>query len=209
MFVRFSVLCVRSDKKSSGGANTEVKEKSEAVQVNGETEPNNTQENGPLHPCIQPAFPNRESEPTENRAQDKDIKKHLGDSGQAQHLQCTVSQTKVHTATDLEVCETTSDVLEEENKASVPGGTLLTAGDVCQEKPSHSEKTSAQEHITKTCTDDEESGSKVTRDFAVAEPSGESFPQVLSGPEPQLSAAACQVLSSCSVNQPVNKEAQS
>lgn len=194
----------------------EAEEKGEHVQhghEKGEIEPNNTQENGPLQKeIIQTASPHRGPEHKEDstRAQDEDIKAPSGDSGQAEHLQCTLNipQT-LHTATDWDF-NTTTEVPKEENPASVqdriPDGIFLTAGEVWPEKPSHTETTATRENITESTTrdNDEEAGSKVTNDNAAAEPSGEYLQKA---PNTQLAAAACQVSSSSVVSQEISKEA--
>ncbi|GAA6215123.1 ubiquitin thioesterase otulin [Lates japonicus] len=188
-----------------------VEEKTEAVLVkqspeNGETEPNNTQENGPLKKeSIQTATPSPckgfELKENSTRAQDETMKEPPDNSGQAERQQCTLN---------WEVFPETKYVaLEEENPASVqekiPDGISQTAESVHTEKPSHTETTTTTEHITASVShdDEEEAGSEVIVDNAVAEPSGE-FSQnneVLLVPNTPPPASV--------VSQEISKEAQS
>ncbi|XP_029314135.1 eukaryotic translation initiation factor 5B [Cottoperca gobio] len=201
----------------------------EAVQVKqspevADTEPNNTQENGPVQKVLQTATPSPSegSELKENstRLQDEDMKDRPADSGQAELLQCTLnSLQKEPAAADWEVFTATKAPPEEENPASaedkIPDSGSLTAEEVCPEK--HTE-TNTTEHITLDTThdddddDDEKADSKVTiENCAVAEPSGECSQnsEVLSVPNPQLTAAACPMPSSCAVSQENDKESPS
>lgn len=196
----------------------EAEKKGEHMQhghENGEIEPNNTQENGRLQKeIIQTTSPDNDRGPEQKedstRAQDEDIKEPSGDSGQAEHLQCTLNvQQTLHTAADWEF-KTTTEVPKEENPASVqdriPDGIFLTSGEVWPEKPSHTETAATREHITESAShdNDEEAGSKVTSDNAVAEPSGEYLQKA---PNTQLATAICQVSSSSVVCQEISKEA--
>lgn len=183
-----------------------------------EMEPNNTQENGPLQKEViqtEAPSPSKGPELKENstRAQDEDMKDRPADSGQAELLQCTLNSLQKESATaDWEVFPTNA-APEEENPASVqdkiPNNSPLTAKAVCPENHPHTE-TNTREPITlDTAHDnDEEAGSKVTIDNAIAELSGE-FSQnneVLSVPNTPLPAAACQV---SVVSQEINKESPS
>lgn len=197
----------------------EPKKKDELVQhshENGEIESNNTHENGPLQKeSIQTASPDRGSEDKEKstRAQDEDSKEPSSDSGQTEHLQCTLNLQQKREAAARWDLKTTTDVPKEENPDSaqdrIPDGISLTAGAVWPERPSHTETTTTREHITESTThdNDEEAGSKVTNDNAVAEPSGEDFQEAPN--KTQLATAECQVSSSTVVSQEIGEEAQS
>ncbi|XP_018549182.1 protein IWS1 homolog [Lates calcarifer] len=198
-------------RKTPNEPNIKVEEKTESVLVkqspeNGETEPNNTQENGPLKKeSIQTATPSPckgfELKENSTRAQDETMKEPPDNSGQAEPQQCTLN---------WEVFPETKYVaLEEENPASVqekiPDGISQTAESVHAEKPSHTETTTTTEHITASVShdDEEEAGSEVTVDNAVVEPSGE-FSQnneVLPVPNTPPPASV--------VSQEISKEAQS
>lgn len=201
--VSVSKTCVEAEKKG---------EHVQHGQENGEVEPNNTQENGPLQKeIVQTASPQQGHEHKEDstRAQDEDIKEPSGDSGQAEHLQCTlnVPQT-LCSAADWDF-KTTTEVPEVENPDSlqdkIPDGILLTAGENWPEKASHTETTTTREYITQSTTrdHDEEEGSKVINDDAVAEPSGEHLQEA---PNTQCAAAACQASSSSVVSQEISIE---
>ncbi|XP_035507817.1 uncharacterized protein LOC118320791 [Morone saxatilis] len=195
-----------------------------AVQVKqspevGETEPNNTQENGPLQEVVtQKATPSprKGSEPKENssRAQDEDAKNRPADGEEAELLQCTFNSPQKATA-DWQAFKATNAAPKEENPAStqdrIPDIASPTAETVCP--VNHTEINTTSEHITlATAPDnDEEAGSEVTVDSTVAEPSGE-FPQnneALSVPDTQFPAAACQVSSISVVGQEIDKESPS
>ncbi|XP_037612562.1 uncharacterized protein LOC119480434 [Sebastes umbrosus] len=205
----------------------------EAVQVKqspevAETEPNNTQENGPLQKeVIQTAAPspNKGSELEENstRVQDEDMKDRPADSGQAELLQCTLNSLQKQNATaDWEVFTATNAAPEEENAApeeenpassldKIPVSSSPTAEAVCPEN--HTETNPTREHITLDTAHDneEEAGSIISIEKAVAEPPVE-FAQnneVLSVPDPQLTAAACQMSSISAVGQENDKESAS
>ncbi|AWP17103.1 Hypothetical protein SMAX5B_004612 [Scophthalmus maximus] len=214
-------------RKPHDEADINVEEKAEAVQVkqraeNGETEPKNTQENGPLKkesiqsamPCLSKGFTLKENSPS---AQDEDKEESVGDNEQAELLNFPLnSQQKAHTAADWEVFTERKEVPEEENPASlrdkVPGGILLTAESVLHEKPLLTDTISATEHIALSTSHDdrEETGSKVSFDNAVTEPSEFSQnSQVLSLPNTKLEAAAYEVISISVVSQETDKEAPS
>ncbi|XP_028425584.1 uncharacterized protein LOC114549467 [Perca flavescens] len=189
----------------------------EAVQVKqspevAEMEPNNVQENGPLQKVVlQTATPSssKKSELKENftRAQDEDEKDRP--SGQAEPLQCTW---KENTTAFNEAFTVRNKASEEEKPASVqdkiPDSSSLTAEAVCPEN--HTETNTTREHNTLDTTrdNDEEVGSKVTIENAVAEPSGESSQnnEALSVPNP---AAACRVSSISGVSQENEEESPS
>lgn len=198
--------------------------KAETVQMKhgpevGETEPNKTQENGPLQEMVKQTKPSPRtgSELKENstRAQNEDAKDRPADSGQAELLQSTLtSLQKEHATTDWEVFPATNAAPEEENPASaqdkVPDSTSLPAEAVCPEN--HTDTNTTREHTTLSADDnDEEAASKVPIDNAVAEPSGECSHnnEVLSVPNTQLAAAACQLPSISVVSQEINKESLS
>ncbi|KAK2859616.1 hypothetical protein Q5P01_004236 [Channa striata] len=194
-----------------------VKGKDESVEVkqspeNGETKPNNTQENGPLQTeSIQVVSPNRGSELEESstRACSEDPKEFSHESGDAPHLQCTFdSQQKAY----LEVFKATAEVQEEENTGSVPDkipdGLLLKARASCTENPANPETTTAREHITESTThdNDEDQGSKDINDNAADEPSGEYVQEVSALPNSQIAEAACQVSSGSVVSPESSRE---
>ncbi|XP_070784647.1 uncharacterized protein [Enoplosus armatus] len=202
-------------RKTSDEANMKVEVKAEVVHVKqsaavAEIEPNNTQENGPLQKeVIQTATPSpsKGSELKENptRAQGEDMNDCPADSVQAELLQCTLNclQTE-HATADWEVFTATNAAPRQDK---IPDSSSLTAEAVCPEN--HTE-TNTREHITLDTThdNDEEAGSKVTIDHAVVEPSG-AFSQnneVLSVPNTQLTAAACQLSSISVVSQEIVKE---
>nr|XP_019943365.1 PREDICTED: uncharacterized protein LOC109629843 isoform X1 [Paralichthys olivaceus] len=210
-------------------ADIKVEEKPELVQVkqspkNGLTEPNNTQENGPLNTeSLQTATPSTickgsKLEENSTRAQAEDLKEPSDDGEQDELLKSTLnSQQKVHTATEWEVFTETNAVPEEENPASVqdkaPDGVLLTAQSASPEKPPlPPETTSTTEHVTMRTShqDEEETGSKVMFDEAVNEPSGEfSTNSEVSVPNTEPAAAAGQVMSVPVVSQEADGEAPS
>lgn len=211
----FSVMSVR---KPVDEANIKASGKEEVVQMthnieNGELEPSNTQENGPLQKeSVQATSSHKESENNEksSTAQDENMTRPPGGSGQDEHLQCTlVPQQKLHTAAHLDSF-TTTEVSVDENPGSVqdrvPDGDLLTAGSICPEKPSQTEPTATREHSTDSPPhdNDKEAGSNVTNDSAVDVPSGEDFQK----PNLWLAPTACQVSSRSMVGQEIGKEAQ-
>lgn len=212
-------LCVVSLRKTADKANIKAEEKVEVVQVkqspeNGKTEqPNNTQENGPLQKeDTQTATlsPGKRPKLKENstRAQDKDMKETPAGSGQTEHLQCILNLLhEGNAAGDWDVFAATV----EENPAivqdKIPDGITHAAE---AKNLSHTETNTTREHITLDTShnDNEDAGSRVTIDNTVAESSGE-FSQnneVLSLPNSQLAAAACQVSSITVVNQEINAE---
>ncbi|XP_070708643.1 uncharacterized protein [Pempheris klunzingeri] len=208
-------------RKIQDGASVLVEEKVQ-VQVKqspegGETELNNTQENGPLQKGVtQTAAPSPRKGPqlqeNSTRAQeqdeDEDVKEEL--------LHCTLnSLQKEQVKAEWEVFTATNVAPEEENPASAqsksPGKSSPMAGAVCPENLPHTE-TNTREHITSDTPldNDEDAGSEVAGDNAVAEPSG-SFSQnneVLSVPNTQP-AAVCQVSSISVLSQEIDKESPS
>ncbi|XP_035467661.1 uncharacterized protein LOC118287047 isoform X2 [Scophthalmus maximus] len=165
-------------------------------------------------PCLSKGFTLKENSPS---AQDEDKEESVGDNEQAELLNFPLnSQQKAHTAADWEVFTERKEVPEEENPASlrdkVPGGILLTAESVLHEKPLLTDTISATEHIALSTSHDdrEETGSKVSFDNAVTEPSEFSQnSQVLSLPNTKLEAAAYEVISISVVSQETDKEAPS
>ena len=207
-----------------------LEEKPELVQVkqspeNGKTEPNNTQENGPLKETesIQTATPSTickgvKLEENSTRAQDEVLKEPSDDGEQAEPLKSTLnSQQQVLAAANWEVFTETNVVPEEENPASVqeevPDGILLTAQSASPEKPPPPpETTSNTEHVTERTShhDEEEAGSEVMFDKAVNEPSGEfSANSEVSVPNTEPAAAAGQVMSVSVVSEEADGEAPS
>ncbi|XP_022622751.1 uncharacterized protein LOC111237798 [Seriola dumerili] len=214
-----------SMRKTPDADNIKVEEKAEAVQVeqspeNGESEPNNTQENGPLKKeSIQTATPSDCKgfglKENSTREQDEEMKEPPDNTGQAEPLQCTLqSQQNTCAAAEWEVFTQTNVALGEENPLSaqdkIPDGISQTAESVCPVKASCTETTTTTEHIlVSTSHDDkEEAGSKATVDIIVTEPSGEISQnnQVLSVPNTQVDAAACQVFSVSVDSQEINRE---
>ncbi|CAB1448663.1 unnamed protein product [Pleuronectes platessa] len=202
-------------RKTHDKADIKVEEKPELVLVklspeNGKTEPNNTQENGPLKTeSIQTAPPSTicndvKLEENSTRAQDEVLKEPSDDGEPAEPLEGTLdSQQKVNAAADWEVFTETNVVPEEETPASVQDevtdGFLLTAQSVSVEEPlPPPETTSNTEHVTEHTShhdDEEEAGSKVMFDEAVNEPSGElSANSEVSVPNIEPAAAAGQVM---------------
>ncbi|XP_028288368.1 uncharacterized protein LOC114452983 [Parambassis ranga] len=189
----------RTDEKADGAQKKQSPE-------NEETEPNNTQENGPLQKeGIQAVThsPRKVSEPTENaiRGQDKDVKESPADSGD-EPLHCTLNSLQEQTA-ESEILGKTNVKIEEENPASVqdkvPDGASQTAKVVCSESASCLQTNTTTEHSAASAThndeEDEEAGPRVTVVDAAAKPSGESTQndEVLSVPNSQPAAAAGQV----------------
>ncbi|XP_071340996.1 histone acetyltransferase KAT6B-like [Trachinotus anak] len=217
-----------SMRKTPDMDNITVEAKAEAVQVkqcpeNGESEPSNTQENGPLKKeNIQTAaaFHCKEFECKENSTgeQDEDMKDSPGNSGQDELLQSTLQpQQKACATADWEVFLEPNVAPKEEDRASVqekiPVGTSRAAESICTEKPFLTETTTTTEPISVSTSHDdkEEAGSKVTFDNAVTEPSGE-FTQnneVLSVPNTQVDAAAFQAFPVSEVSQEINKDTSS
>lgn len=196
--------------------------KAGAVQVkqspeNGETEPGNTQENGPLQKEGTPTAtfsPSKGPKLKENstRAQDKHIKGTPAGSGQAEPLHCTLNVPQEGSAADdREGFAATNAATAEENPAAVqdktPDGITQTAE---AKNTSHTETNATREHITldSSHNDNEDAAFKVTIDDTAAEPSGE-FSQnneVLSVPNTQLAAAARQVSSVPVISQEIHSE---
>ncbi|XP_049420928.1 uncharacterized protein LOC125881692 [Epinephelus fuscoguttatus] len=209
-------------RKMPDEANIKVEEVVQVKQIPevAEMEPNTTQENGPLQKeVIQTASPSpsKRSKLMENstRAQDEDTKDRPADSGQAELVRCTLNSLQKHATADWEVFTATNAVPEEENPALVqdriPDSSSLTAQAVCPEN--HTEANTTREYITLDTAhgDDEEAGSRVSIENAAVEPSGEFCRnnEVLSVPNIQLTAAACQVSSISVVRQENDKQSRS
>ncbi|KAG7231175.1 hypothetical protein INR49_012006, partial [Caranx melampygus] len=198
-------------RKTPDADNMKVEEKAEAEfkkqsPENGESEPNNTQENGPLVESIHATAPSACKE-LELKKQNEDMEKPQDNSGQAEVLQRTLPpQQKICPRAESEVF-TESNVAPEEGapvseQERILNGTLQTVKrveSVSPEKPSPTETTATTEHAAARTShdDEEEAGSKVTSDKAVTEPSGEISPNdpVLTVPNSQVDEAACQVFS--------------
>ncbi|XP_073344265.1 uncharacterized protein [Pagrus major] len=195
-----------------------VQVKAEAVQVKptpevAETEPNNTQENGPMMEVVtQKATPSprKGSKLKENstRAQDEGMKDRPADSRQPELLPCTLnSLQKEPTKADWEAFTPTNVAPEEKNPTSpqekIPDSSSLTAEAVCAEN--HTETNATGEHIRAATTHDNDEETAVKVDNAAPEPSGE-FSQ---NNHTQLTAAACQVSSISAVSQEIDKESPS
>ncbi|XP_062415143.1 FK506-binding protein 5-like isoform X2 [Pungitius pungitius] len=167
-----------------------------------ETSPDSTPENGPLQKeVVQTATPSpsRGSELEENSAtvREEDVKDRPAEGGQAELVQCTLkSLQKECAAADWEVVSPTNAQPEEDNPASendrIPDGGSPTAEEVCPENLAETNATG--EHVPVDDThgddDDEEDGSEVPVENAVAEPPGE-FSQNNAGvsvPNARLSA---------------------
>ncbi|XP_067434936.1 enolase-phosphatase E1-like [Thunnus thynnus] len=194
--------------------------KAEAVQVspeNGETEPSNTQENGPLQKEGTPTAtlsPSKGPKLKENstRAQDKHIKGTPAGSGQAEPLHCTLNVPyEGSAADDREGFAATNAATAEENPAAVQDKTPDGVTQAAEAKnTSHTETNATRENITldSSHNDNEDAAFKVTIDDTAAEPSGE-FSQnneVLSVPNTQLAAAARQVSSVPVISQEIHSE---
>ncbi|KAI3355364.1 hypothetical protein L3Q82_018208 [Scortum barcoo] len=197
--------------KTNNEANKKEELKVEAVQVKqsaeaAEMEPNNTQENGPLQKDVKltaTPSPRKGSELKDNstRAQNEPMNDHPADSRPAE-LQSTLNPLQKQLATaDWEILTT-----QGENPASVkdkiPDSSSLTAETVCTE--THTETKSELVTLDTTPDNDADAVSKVP----AVEPSGE-FSQnneVLSVPNTQLTAAACQVSSISVVSQEINNQ---
>lgn len=216
------ILSVLSLRKMPDKAGIKMEVAAEAVLVKqsaevAEAEPNNTQENGPLQKKVKQTAtpsPRKGSELRENstRAQDEAMKDRPANSGPAELLQCTLNSLQnEHDTADGEVFTATNAAPEKENPASVkdkiPDSSSLTPAAVCPEN--HPETNTTRELVTLDTThdNDEDAGFKV----AAAEPSGE-FSQnneVLSLPNTQLTAAACQVSSVSVVSQEIDNHSPS
>ncbi len=203
-------------------ANIKVDVKAEAVQVKqspevGETEPNNTQDNGPLQEAViqmPTPSPRKGSELRENssRAQDGDIKDRPVESRQAEVLQCTFNfLQKENTAADWEDFTEAKMKPEEENPATVKNklpDMSSRAEAVCPENHLGTNTTTEHAAVVAARDNSEETSSKVTLDAGEAEPSGEfsQSNEVLSVPNSQLTAAACQLSLTSVVTQEIDKE---
>lgn len=187
--------------------------------VNGEIEPNNAQENGPLQKKstqVATPSPRKGSELNENstRAQHKVMTDTPADGGQ-ENLQCTLQlQGEDHSTADREVPLNAEP--EEEDPAPVqdknPDGVSLTTEVVCHENSADPKTKSATEDIKPSSAHDnvdEECSTDTIK--AVAKPSEELTQnnEALSVPNSQPSAAAGQAVSISAVSQETNKEALS
>lgn len=181
-----------------------VEAKVEAVQAKkcpevGETEPNNTQENGPLKDAA--PSPRKGSKLKEyiTRAQDED-KDCPANSEQAGPLQCTLnSLQKEHTNT---AAADDSPALTPEK---VPDTSSTTAEVVCLED--HTEtKSTLEQKILASHDNDEEAGSQLDSIVATAsEQFSEDGDGILSVPNSWLTAAVCQLSCSSAVSQETDK----
>ncbi|TKS87591.1 Ubiquitin thioesterase otulin [Collichthys lucidus] len=183
--------------KTSDEANINAEEKAEVTQIPevGETEPKNTQENGPSPDVVVQTGKTtpRKLEENSTRAQDEDVKDGPADSGRAELLNCTLnSPQKDHTAAGWEVFTP-----EEEEKPAVPQDKIPDSSSVnpkvcCENQP---ETNTTRERVTLATAHDSEAeeGSKAV-DSTAAEPSGEisQNKEVLSVPNTQPTAAAYQ-----------------
>lgn len=213
-------FCVVPLRKTPDADNIKVEEKAEAAlkkqsPENGEPEPNNTQENGPLTESIHTTAPSayKELEPKEEK---EDMKQPQDNGGQAEDLQPPLEpQQKNFTGPDWEDFTEPHMAPEEvapasEQEKTLTPGTPQTVESVCPEKPPSAETTATTEHAAASVSHDEEeeAGPKVTSDEAVTEPSGEICPNdpVLSVPNSQVDEPACQA-ASILVDGEINKEA--
>ncbi|XP_068160579.1 uncharacterized protein [Antennarius striatus] len=200
--------------------NMKVEMKAEAEQVkqspeDGETEPNNTQENGPLQEVnVKTTMlpPEKGPELKENSitAQDEEIKDIPADSVQADLLQCTFnSLQKQSTTGDWEIFTTT---LEEENAASAQDETLKISSLTTETSdPENHTETEAGEHIASAVTHEDDDAASPEVDSGVTESSGDNSEhnEVLSVPNTQLPAAVCQLSPISVVSQEIDAESQS
>ncbi|XP_058495642.1 uncharacterized protein LOC131466443 isoform X1 [Solea solea] len=190
----------------------EVKEKQSLE--NGEMEPSNTQENGPL---VKEAIKTAKASPCEGnsiRAQDEEMTDPPDSSEKPGLLQCTLdSLQKTNTATHWEGFPETNAV-PEVNLASVQDKipSEISAESVCPEKPSHTEMTSATQHIT-VCTSqdvEEEVGSNVKSDNATTKSLMEFSQNGETSLVPNTAAAAAgQVVPIAVVSEKNNEDASS
>lgn len=186
-------------------AETVKVDKSPAVR---ETEPNNTQENGPLKEVVtQPAPPSPRSgsnlKQNSTRAQGEDLKDCPADAGQAEALQCTLnSLKKEQSAAGL----TATNGAAEENPASVqdniPDISSLTAEPVCLEN--HTETKAATQASMLAAHGDDEGKEAASRLGNVKTESPGQLSEVLSQPNTPLSAAVCQASSVSVVSQVID-----
>lgn len=190
-------LCVMSLRKTSDEANIKAEVKAEVTQIPevGETEPKNTQENGPSPDVVVQTGKTtpRKLEENSTRAQDEDVMDSPADSGRAELLNCTLNSPQSdHAAAGWEVFTP-----EEEEKPAVPQDKIPDSSSVnpkvcCENQP---ETNTTRERVTLATAHDseEEEGSKAV-DNAAAEPSGEfsQNKEVLSVPNTQPTAAAYQ-----------------
>nr|XP_020475408.1 ubiquitin thioesterase otulin [Monopterus albus]XP_020475409.1 ubiquitin thioesterase otulin [Monopterus albus]XP_020475410.1 ubiquitin thioesterase otulin [Monopterus albus] len=207
-------------RNTSDETNKKAEEKAETVQdkhrpLHGETEPNNTQENGPLQKeGIQPAMPSPHKESgNSTRPQDEGVKKLSHDSGQAEHLQCTLDPQQKDHAAEWEVLTAIAVVPKEETPGSVQDriidGGALTAEAVHPQHLSCTEATTAREHNTRSTAHDNEeeaaAGSRVATGSAIAEPSEESLKNNQMS-NAQLATAADHISSISVVSQEISEE---
>lgn len=205
-------LCGVLLRKTPDADNMKVGEEAKAVfkkqsPENGELEPNNTQENGPLKKESIHTTPPSARKELELNGQNEDMKQPQCDSGQAEAVQHSLQPTA-----EWEVFNETIEAPEEgaraPDKEEIPDGISKKVKSVCPEKPPLTETTTTAEDAANP---EEEDGSKVTSDEAVREPSGEISANnpVLSVPNSQVDKAACQVFPGSVDSQEINKEAPS
>lgn len=189
-----------------------VEAKVEAVQAKKcpevrETEPNNTQENGPLKDAA--PSPRKGSKLKENvtRAQDEDKKDCPANSEQAGPLQCTLnSLQKEHAAADHAATNTAAaDDSPALTPEKVPDTSSTTAEEVCLED--HTEtKSTLEQKVLASHDNDEEAGSQLDSIVAKAsEQFSEDGDGILSVPNSQLTTAVCQLSCSSAVSQETDK----
>lgn len=197
---------------TSDEAIIKVELKAEAAQAKtcpevGETEPNNTQENGPLKEAASSHREGSELKENSTRAQDEDMKDCPADSEQAGPLQRTLNSLQKEHATDDFTA--TNMAPEDESPAltsdKIPDISSPTAEVVCLED--HNEIQATMAHgMSATRDNDEEAGTKL--DNVVTEASGQFSDDddgVLSLPNSQLTVAVCQLSCSSVVSQEIDK----
>lgn len=187
----------------------------EIVQVNKspavrQTEPNNTQENGPLKEVvIQPAppSPGRVSDLNQNstRAQGEDLKDHPADTGQAEALQCTLNSLKKEQgAAGLTATNRAAEGNPASAQDNIPDISSPTVEAVCLEN--HAEtKATTQAGMFAARGDDEGEGEEAASrlENIKTEASGQLC-EVLSQPNTQLTAAVRQASSVSVVGQEID-----
>ncbi len=213
--VTLIILSVLSLREIPDKSHVKEEGKVEALLVSvevAEMEPSNTQENGPLQKEVKQTAtpsPRTGSELKENsaRAQDEAMKDRNADSGPAELLQCTLNSLQnEHATADWEVL--TNAAPQEENPASmkdtIPDRSSLTAVAVFPENPTETNTTREVVTVDTTHDNDEDARAKV----AAAGPSGEfsQNDEVLSVPNTQHTAAACQLSPISAVSQEINNQ---
>lgn len=182
-------------------------DKSPAVR---ETEPINTQENGPLKEVVtQPAPPSPRtvSDLKQNSAsaQDEDLKDCPADTGQAEALQCTLNSLKKEQgAAGL----TATNRAAEENPASVrdniPDVSSLTAEAVRLENHTETKATTQASMLAAHSDDEGERKEASSRLENIKTEASGQLSEVLSQPNTQLTAAVCQASSVSVVSQVID-----